>query len=266
MAGALSEALQGVALIGRGAGLLLRRPRLFVLGAIPPMISSVVFVVVMAVLLSQVQGVVMAFTPFAAGWNPEVAAVVRLLAGVALVAGAALLLIITFTALTLTLGAPLYDKISESVDAQLGDLPAPVDEPFVAGLGRSVRQSLTLIMISALVAPLLFAAGLIPVVGQTVVPVVSATFGGWILCTELVGSAFERRGLRSLGDRRALMRRHRARVLGFSVPVFLLMAVPFAAILVFPAAAAGGTVLARQLIESGRPATERPEPSATTPR
>jgi CysZ protein len=88
----------------------------------------------------------------------------------------------------------------------------------------------------------------VPVVGQTVVPVLSAIFGGWMLGIELVGAPFERRGLLRLADRRAAMRVRRLRVLGFAVPTFLLLAIPFAGVVVFPVATAGGTILARQLL------------------
>ena len=101
---------------------------------------------------------------------------------------------------------------------------------------------------SALGAVLLFGVGFIPVVGQTIVPVVSAIFGGWLLSIELIGSAFERRGLLRLADRRSALRRRRARVLGFAIPIFLLLAIPFVGAAVFPIATAGGTLLARELL------------------
>jgi CysZ protein len=122
-------------------------------------------------------------------------------------------------------------------------------------MGRAVRQSLALVAISVLGGLLLLLAGFVPVLGQTLVPVVSAVFGGWMLCTELVGSAFERRGQLRLSQRRAAMRRRRARVLGFAVPTFLLLAVPFAAVVVFPVAMAAGTILARDLLASPAPRT-----------
>jgi CysZ protein len=40
----------------------------------------------------------------------------------------------------------------------------------------------------------------------------------------------------------------RVRVLGFGVPTFLLLAIPFAGAVIFPIATAGGTLLARQLL------------------
>jgi CysZ protein len=69
-----------------------------------------------------------------------------------------------------------------------------------------------------------------------------------MLSIELVGSAFERRGMLRLADRRAAMRRRRFRVVGFAVPTFVLLAIPLAGAVVFPVATAAGTLLARQLL------------------
>jgi CysZ protein len=159
-----------------------------------------------------------------------------------------LLMVISFTALTLALGSPLYDKLSESVEQGFGEVPE-LKESAARGLFRALRHAVTLIAVAMLGALMLFAIGFVPVVGQTLVPVLSATFGGWILAIELVGAPFERRGLLRLSDRRAAMRARRFRVLGFAVPTFLLLAIPFAGVVVFPIATAGGTLLARQLLD-----------------
>ena len=254
---AVGEFFAGTALLARGLGLIVQRRRLFLLGALPPLITSVLFTAVLVTLFTQLDQLVGWLTPFADRWAPEVATSVRVVVGLAVVAGAVLLMVITFSALTLALGSPLYDKISEFVDDELGNAPPPLEEPLARSVGRALRQSLALIGVAVLVGLLLLLAGFVPVVGQTVVPVVSAVFGGWMLCTELVGSAFERRGRLRLADRRAAMRRRRAKVLGFAVPTFLLLAVPFAAVIVFPVATAAGTVLARELLgaDDRRPAT-----------
>ncbi len=254
----VGEFLAGTALLGRGLGLIVQRRRLFLLGALPPLITSILFTAALVTLVTQLDQLVGWLTPFADTWAPGVATTVRVLVGLAVVAGAVLLMVITFSALTLALGSPLYDKISEFVDDELGNAPEPLEEPLARSVGRALRQSLALIGVSVLVGLVLLLAGFVPVLGQTVVPVVSAVFGGWMLCTELIGSAFERRGRLRLAERRAAMRRRRARVLGFAVPTFLLLAVPFAAVVVFPVATAAGTVLARELlvgVEDRRPAT-----------
>jgi CysZ protein len=254
VAGAVSELAAGVGLLGRGLSVITRRPRLFLLGALPPLVTSILFTIVLVVLVTHVDSWVPSLTGFAAGWAPGLRSLVQLLVGLALVAASVLLMVISFTTLTLTLGAPLYDLISEFVDAGLPDPPPETEDRLVSSLGRAVRQSLALIAVSALAAVLLFAAGFVPVVGQTVVPVVSALVGGWLLGIELVGSALERRGVLTLRGRRELMRGRRLRVLGLCVPTFLLLSVPFLGVVVFPVATAAGTLLARQL---------RGEPTAT---
>jgi CysZ protein len=244
---AIAELIMGAGLLARGMSLITRRPRLFLLGAIPPVITSVIFTGLLIALITQLDPAVDWLTPFADGWARGAVTTVRVLVGGALLAGAVLLMVISFTTLTLALGSPLYDKLSESVEREFGDVPE-LEESVARGIFRALRQALGLIAIAAVAALLLFATGFIPVIGQTVVPVISASFGGWMLGIELVGSTFERRGLLRVADRRAAMRTRRLRVLGFAVPTFLLLAIPFAGAVVFPIATAGGTLLARQLL------------------
>ena len=247
MAGAVREFLAGAALLPRGLSLIARRPRLFGLGAIPPAITSVIFIALLVLVILQLERIVGWLTPFADAWSSGVATTIRVLVGVAFVAGLVLIMVISFTALTLAVGSPIYDKLSASVEREFGPVPE-LDEPVTTGATRAVRQTGAMIGTSAVVALPLFAVGFIPVVGQTVVPVVSAAFGGWMLGLELIGPAFERRNRLALAERRAAMRKHRARVLGFAVPTFLLLAVPLLGVLVFPVATAAGTLLARQLL------------------
>jgi CysZ protein len=244
---AVGELLAGAGLLTRGMGLIVRRPRMFLLGAIPPAITSVIFTGLLIALITQLDPAVDWLTPFADGWARGLATTIHVIVGTTLVAGAVLLMVISFTVLTLALGSPLYDKLSESVEREFGDV-AELKENVARGLFRALRQAVTLIAVSILGALVLFATGFVPVVGQTFVPVLSAMFGGWMLGIELVGPPFERRGMLRLADRRTAMRTRRLRVLGFVVPTFLLLAVPFAGVVVFPVATAGGTLLARQLL------------------
>jgi CysZ protein len=244
---AVAELIMGAGLLARGLRLIARRPRLFLLGAIPPAITSVIFTGLLIALITQLDPAVEWLTPFADGWARGAATTIRVLVGGALVAGAVLVMVISFTTLTLALGSPLYDKLSESVEREFGDVPE-LDESVARGIFRALRQAVGLIAVAALGALLLFATGFVPVIGQTVVPVIAAIFGGWMLGIELVGSPFERRGWLRLADRRAAMRTRRLRVLGFTVPTFLLLAIPFVGVVVFPIATAGGTILARQLL------------------
>jgi CysZ protein len=244
---AVEDLVIGAGLLPRGLSLIARRPRLFLLGAIPPAITSVIFTGLLIGLITRLRPLVDWLTPFADDWNRGLATTVEVLVGGAVVAGAVLIMVISFTTLTLALGSPLYDKLSESVEREFGDVPE-LNESVARGVLRALRQALALISVAILGALVLFGTGFLPVIGQTVAPVLSAVFGGWMLGIELVGAPFERRGLLRLSDRRAAMRVRRFRVLGFAVPTFLLLAIPFVGVVVFPVATAAGTILARQLL------------------
>ncbi len=244
----ISEFFAGVGLLARGARVILKRPRLFLLGALPAVLTSIIFLALLITLLFRIDEIVSWMTPFAEGWAVGWATTVRILIGVALVAGSILLMVISFSALTLAIGAPLYDKISEAVDEAEGDAPPPRDEPIGVQVARAVRQTVGVILLSLGFAILMIPIGAIPVIGQVAGAILSALFGGWVLALELIGSACERRGVLTLGERRALMRDQRAKALGFGVPTFLLLSLPVIAIFVFPIATAAGTLLARDLV------------------
>ncbi|SDD94343.1 EI24 domain-containing protein [Auraticoccus monumenti] len=248
----IPDALSGVALLPRALRLLARRPRLLGLGLLPPLITTVVLGALLVLLLMNQEALVGLVTGFADDWSPGAAQALRWVVAAALVVGAVAVWILTFSALTLAIGSPLYDRIAEQTEELAGSPPEPVEEPLRVSVTRSVRQSLGLVALSLLLAVPLFLLTLIPVAGTVLGPVASACVGGWMVTTELVSGALERRGRTSLRERWALMRGQRARVLGFGVPVFLLLALPLVAIFVFPVAAAGGTLLARELVGEGQ--------------
>ena len=98
-------------------------------------------------------------------------------------------------------------------------------------------------------ANVLLLVGLIPAVGGVAAALGSALFGGWLIALEMVGAAADRRGLRTLGDRHRLLLRNRWLAWGFGIPTFLALSVPLLAVVVFPMATAGGTLLARRLLD-----------------
>ena len=91
----------------------------------------------------------------------------------------------------------------------------------------------------------LFVLTLIPIV-NVAAPLLWLAFGAWMLALHFVDYASENRGLK-LDDTIALLRSNPVPTLGFGAVVALLMAVPFAALVVIPAAACGGAVLWRRL-------------------
>ncbi|MFY1652366.1 EI24 domain-containing protein [Solwaraspora sp. WMMB762] len=237
--------LDGVRLFLRGFGTYARNPKMVLLGLIPAVIAGVLFVAAFIGWIAVVVDVAGWLTPFADDWSAGTRDAVRGAVAVALLALGGLIGVLTFTAVTLFIGDPFYEKISEWVEEQHGGVPNGVDVPWWRSLWHSLLDSARLIAFGIVIGIPLFLCGFIPIVGQTLVPVVAALFGGWRLALELVGSAFYRRGLR-LPDRRLALRTNRPKALGFGVAVFCCCLIPFGAVLVMPAAVAGATLLARQ--------------------
>lgn len=246
------EFAAGARLLGRGFGIFLRSPRMLLLGLVPALISLVLVVIAFGLLLYFVGDLAALVTWFADDWSPDSRNAARIVAGVAIVGAGLLTLALTYTAVTLIIGDPFYEVISKQVEDAVGGAPAEADLPWYVTLWWNLVDSIRLVLLSMIVTVPLFVAGFVPVIGQTVVPVLGVVAGGWLLGLELTGVPFNRRGLR-LADRRRILRANRALTLGFGVPVFLMLMVPFAALLVVPVAVAGATLLTREVL--GLPTT-----------
>jgi CysZ protein len=245
----------GLRLFGRAVLLLLRLPRLLALGIAPALVTMVLFGAGFVVLLTQLGDLATWLTPFAGDWPTSVRHGVRALAGGAVLVTAMLLGVVSYTAVTLLIGGPCYEYLSETVEDRLGGPPPAPGIRKPGGwtlLLRGTADSVLLIAASLACGVPLLAAGFLPVVGQTAVPVLAVGIGSWLLALELVGVPFHRRGLR-LRDRHRALRGRRLLTLGTAVPAYLLCAVPFLAAIVMPVAVVGGTLLAREVLAGPDP-------------
>ena len=258
---ATGQFFSGVGLLLRGLKLYVRSPGMMLLGLIPAVISGALFVTGYVTLIYFSGDLAELVTPFADDWSEGVRSGTRLLVAIAFLAVGGLLAVLTVTAVTLLIGDPFYEKISEQVEARCGGVPNEVEQPFWRSLGRSIVDSLRLVGLSILIGLPLFLGGFIPVVGQIVIPVIAAVVGGWILALELVAVPFQRRGQR-LPGRRQVLRANRPTALGFGVAVFCCFLIPLGAVLIMPAAVAGGALLARRSL--GLPIEETPSVPART--
>ena len=243
--GAFRNFFAGVGYLGKGLRVFGTRPRLMWLGVLPALIVGLIYAAAIVLLAINLDGIVTAVTPFAHDWEFE--PLVRIVAGLAIVGVSVVVLIYTYAAITLAVGDPFYERIWNAVEVGLGDEPMEPKGGIWRAIGRGIGNALRLLLLALLISLLLFVLGLVPVVGQVLSPVLGAFFGGWVLSLELTGFAFDARGLR-LRDRRRLLGVRRSRTLGFGVATYLLFLVPFAAIIVMPAAVAGATLLARDAL------------------
>jgi CysZ protein len=187
-------------------------------------------------------------TPFADDWSSPWLGLFRGGLTVLLFALALFLAVVTFTAVTLLIGQPFYEALSEQVEraeADGGEVPES-GLPLWREVLVSVKDSLYILVRVVLWGIVLFAFGFIPVAGQTVVPVIGFCVSGFFLTQELMSVAFERRRV-GARDQLAWLKGHRTAALGFGVPLVLAFLVPVVAIFLMPGAVAGATLMVRDL-------------------
>lgn len=240
----MREFFAGMALLGRGFAFWRRRPGMMALGLVPAAIVGILLLAGVVALAATLPGITVAVTPFADGWPELWAIVVRAAIGTAMIGAALVLVAISFTALTLVVGDPFYERIWRAVERDLG--PDDIDRG--TGFWRSVADALWLFVRGMVVALLAALIGLIPAVGGVLATVTGVALTGWLIADELSSRALEARGL-DRAARSALLRGRRARVLGFGVATQLCFLIPLGAVATMPAAVAGATVLARSLRE-----------------
>lgn len=245
--GPLREFFAGVRLLGRGFAVWRTAPGLMFLGLIPAVIVAALFVVGIVALGLNLESVVVAVTPFASGWDEPWRTAIRVLTGLAFVAAAVLIVLNTFTAVTLIVGQPFYERIWRHVEEQAGGIAREASSGFWRSTARGITDGFRMLVPTLLVGLGLLALGFIPVVGTILAAVLGAFVGGWYLAIELTGLAFEARGV-GLRDRRRALRSRRALTQGFGLATYLLFLIPLGAVVVMPAAVAGATLLARRAV------------------
>ncbi|MYW19192.1 hypothetical protein GT045_31785 [Streptomyces sp. SID486] len=259
--------------LGVGFGYLLkgqrwvaRHGRQYRFGLLPGLITLVLYAAALVALAVWGADAVGWATPFADDWPSPWQGLFRGFLTAVLFALGLLLAVLTFTAVTLLVGQPFYESLSERVDADVSSdgAAARSDLPLWRELWISARDSLRVLVRAGVWGVLLFALGFVPFVGQTVVPVIGFFVTGFFLTEELAAVAMQRRGV-DLRARLALLRSRKTLVWGFGTPLGLAFLVPFVAVFLMPGAVAGATLLARDLLgeesatETGAPGG-RPDP------
>ena len=162
------------------------------MGLIPAAIVGILLLGGLVALAIALPGITVAITPFADGWPGLWATVIRATLGTAMVGRPLVLVAVSFTALTLIIGEPFYERIWRSVERDLGD--ADIDAGY--GFWRSVRDGLLLFVRGVAIAVL--AALDRPHPGRrrrARAPSSRCTLTGWLLADELSSRALTARGL-----------------------------------------------------------------------
>jgi CysZ protein len=257
----MSDLGAGFGYLVKGQRWVLGHGKWFGFGLLPALVTLVIYAGALVGLGYGADDFVAWATPFADDWSSPWLGLLRNTLVVLVFVFGTFLAVITFTAVTLLVGQPFYESLSEEVDRSEGGEVPESDLPLWRELWISARDSVRILLRVALYGVLLFALGFVPVVGQTVIPVLGFCVSGYFLSEELTGVALQRRGM-VLKDRLALLRGRRMMVLGFGVPLVLAFLVPFVAVLLMPGAVAGATLLARELTA---PPSPGPEPVPSSP-
>ncbi|MFC8291405.1 EI24 domain-containing protein [Streptomyces sp. NPDC057242] len=236
----------GFGYLVKGQKWVARHGRWFGFGLLPGLVTLVLYAGALVGLGYGADDLAAWATPFADDWTSPWLDVLRgTLTALVFVFGL-FLAVITFTAVTLLVGQPFYESLSEAVDRSEGGEVPESGLPLWRELWISARDSLRILLRVAFYGVLLFACGFIPVVGQTVVPAVGFCVSGFFLTEELTSVALQRRGV-EFKERLRLLRGRRSAALGFGVPLTLAFLVPLVAVFLMPGAVAGATLMARDL-------------------
>ncbi|MGF2950141.1 EI24 domain-containing protein [Microbacterium alcoholitolerans] len=240
----ITEFITGIRFLGRGFGYWKKRPGLMALGLVPAFIALALLAAAIVPLLLSLGAITDWMTPFADGWDPFWRSSLRAALGVIIAIAALILASVVFTALTLLIGDPFYQRIWRAVEQDLGGVVPDGDGGFLVALGESIR----LVALGLLVAVLALLLGFIPVVGAVVATVTSVLLTGRLLARELTGRALNARDMTTY-DRSQLFAAHRGRLLGFGAATQLCFMVPLGAVFIMPTAVAGATLLARDVLD-----------------
>ncbi|MFG3493982.1 EI24 domain-containing protein [Streptomyces sp. NPDC047928] len=239
--------------LGRGFGYLVkgqrwvgRHGRWFGFGLLPGLVTLVLYAGALVGLGYGADDLTAWATPFADDWTSPWQGLFRGFLTALVFALGLFLAVVTFTAVTLLIGQPFYEALSAEVErSEGGDIPTS-GLPLWRELWISACDSLRILGRVVLYGVLLFALGFVPVLGQTVVPVLGLCVSGFFLTEELTAVALQRRRV-PLKSRLALLRGSRMLTLGFGAPLALSFLVPFVAVFLMPGAVAGATLMAREL-------------------
>ncbi|WP_159480276.1 EI24 domain-containing protein [Streptomyces caniferus] len=243
----MRDLVAGMRYLGKGQRWVAQHGRWWGFGLIPALIALVLYAAVLTVLALWSGDIAAWATPFADGWGSPWQGLLRGVFVALLFAGGLMLSVLTFTAVTLLIGDPFYESLSEKVEESEGHCPPSPGRPLWQEIWIALRDSVHVLLRAAGFGILLFVLGFVPFVGQTVIPAIGFCVSGFFLAVELTSVAMQRRDV-PVRERLRLLRGRKGLAVGFGTPVVLLFLIPFVAVVLMPGAVAGATLLVRDLM------------------
>ncbi|MFF3544603.1 EI24 domain-containing protein [Streptomyces platensis] len=243
----MRDLVAGMRYLGKGQRWVAQHGRWWGFGLIPALIALVLYAAVLTVLAIWAGDIAAWATPFADSWGSPWQGLLRGVFVALLFAGGLMLAVLTFTAVTLLIGDPFYESLSEKVEESEGHCPPSPDRPLWQEIWIALRDSVHVLLRAAGFGILLFVLGFVPFIGQTVIPAIGFCVSGFFLAVELTSVAMQRRDI-PVRERLRLLRGRKALAVGFGTPIVLLFLIPFVAVVLMPGAVAGATLLVRDLV------------------
>jgi CysZ protein len=244
------ELVTGMRDVGRGLAALRAHPALWRWVAAPAIITLVLLagaVVGIAYAVGPVVGWVAAHLP-----GPLVRFASPILT-VLVVGGLVIAALLVFTSVAGAIAGPFNEQLSEHLEAELtGRRPGPFSlREFAAGAAASAVHALRRLIVALVGIALVFAIGLVPVVGT----IAALGLAAWLTATaaayDCYDAVFGRRAM-AYRDKLAYLSRHRGRTLGLGLAVAGLLLVPGLNLLALAIGSAGATVACDALDRAGR--------------
>lgn len=241
----VTELARGLGDLGRGFRFLNAHPRLWGWVLAPALVTLVMLGGAIAAvawiagpLVARVTGWLPGFLQGAASW------VVWIL----VVTGLALGALLVFVAVVGIVAGPFCELLSEAVEARATGEPAPPFAlgAFLRGVALGVAHGLRRLVASLAGLVVLFAIGLLPVVGT----IAAAVLGGWLAASASAYDCYDavlaRREL-AYADKLAYLARHRGRAMGLGAGVAGCLLIPGVNLVAVGIGAAGATLAALEL-------------------
>lgn len=238
--GGPGDALAGLSLPFRAAGLIARTPSLLGLSLLSAAVTGATLVGVGWGAWRLAQWAAGALVTGEGWW--QVASL-----GLGVVLFLALFLVGALTVPNVLL-APLQDPLSEATEVRCGDFtPPPFSLGAVArGTAMSLQHTLLRLGLMALGLVVLFPLNLVPVAGSAVWLVLSSVWTMFWLAVEHLSGPMARH-LRPFGEVVTALRRRPALALGFGAALYAMLWVPVVNFFLLPVAVVAGTLLFRAL-------------------
>lgn len=236
----MHELVTGVRDVGRGLAALRAHPALWKWVAAPAIVT-------LLLLIAAVVGVVHAVGPVV-GWAAAhlpgpLARIASPILTALVIGGLVAAALLVFTSIAGAVAGPFNERLSEHLEAELtGKPPGPFSlRELVLGAAVGAAHALRRLLAALAGIALVFAVGLVPVVGTIAALGVAAWFAATAAAYDCYDAVFGRRAM-AYRDKLAYLSRHRGRTLGLGLAVAGLLLVHGINLLALALGSAGATV------------------------